>query len=595
MSIPVRSEQKVSDTWDLGSLFVDDQAWEAARLQLEERIKEASSFKGSLLAGKDSFIKTMRWYEQTGILLERIYSYAFLSWATDASNNEATQKYSLAREAYTRLGAAMAFFDVELLQIEEETINEYLADEAFADFAVYIKKARHLKDHVLSEAEERLLALQSNAGSTAQAVFSDLTNVDFDFGSVDGKPLSQSTFASFLMSGDRDLRMRAYQQFYGVYEEHKHTLGRLYEGQIKQDLFRMRARGYESARKMALFNDDVPLSVYDNLIKSVHASFPTLHRYYEIRRKALKVEKLAHWDVYVPLVEGVDTHTSYDQAVETISAALAPLGAEYVETLRAGLTEERWVDRYENKGKRSGAFSSGSFTGKPYILMNYKEDVLRDLFTLAHEGGHSMHSYYSSKNNPFFHYDYTIFEAEVASTFNEQLVAKYMIENATNVQIKANIISKQVDDIVATLYRQTMFAEFEMIIHQKAEEGEPITLALIREVYGDLQRLYFGPEVEFLPETNLEGLRIPHFYSPFYVYKYATGLSAAIALAKRVMEGGEEERNQYLAFLSSGGSKYPIETLKTAGVDMSTPKPVEEALQVFSSLLDQLEKLLGLA
>ncbi len=592
MKILQRSEQRVEDTWDLGSLYESVEAWEAARGEVEERIVKAADFKGALLQDKESFITAMRWYEETMLLIEAVYSYAFLSWATDASDNDATRMYSLATDAYTRLSTALAFFAVELMEVDEATIASYLADPAFTDYAIFIKKARHLKPYVLSEAEERLLAMQSNAASTAKTVFSDLTNVDFDFGEVDGKPLSQSTFSSFLMSEDRDLRRRAYTQFYGVYDQHRHTLARLYEGQVKQDLFRSGARGYESARQMALYGDDVPLSVYDSLIASVHEAFPALHRYYALRAKALGLTELGHWDVYVPLVDGIKAHTPYEEAVTIIAEALKPLGEEYVHTLTEGLTTARWADRYENKGKRSGAFSSGSFTGKPYILLNYKEDVLRDLFTVAHEGGHSMHSYYSAKSNPFLHYDYTIFEAEVASTFNEQLVAKYLIETAGDDRMKAFIIAKQLDDIVATLFRQTMFAEFELNIHNKAEAGEPVTLKLIREEYGALQRSYFGPSVTFLETSDLEGLRIPHFYSPFYVYKYATGLSAAIALSKSVMLGGTKERERYLSFLKSGGSKYPIDSLKEAGVDMSASGPVREAIQSFAALIDQFEALL---
>lgn len=592
MSIPLRSEQRIEDTWDLTPLFHTDEAWEEARKELEQRVEHAPSFKGTLAQSKEQLLAAMQWYEETGIMIERVYAYAFLNWAADASDNEATRKYSLVGELLTRFGAAMAYFDVELLAIDDETIASYLFDPLFEPYGVYIKRVRHLKDHTLSESEERLLALQADGASTARTVFSDLTNVDFNFGTVDGKELSQSTLASFLMNEDRDLRQRAYTQFYGVYEAHKHTLGRLYEGQIKQDIFRVRARGYESSRAMALFRDDVPLSVYDNLIAAVRDSFDVLHRYYDLRRRVLGLEALGHWDVYVPLVKGVKAHTPYDEAVQIIAKALAPLGDEYVDVLTRGFTTERWVDRYENKGKRSGAFSSSSYTGKPYILLNYKEDVLRDLFTLAHEGGHSMHSYYSIKNNPYLHYNYTIFEAEVASTFNEQLVAKYMIETADDDRMKAYIIGKQLDDIVATLYRQTMFAEFELNVHAHAEAGEAVTLQLLREEYGALQRSYFGPTVEFLPESNLEGLRIPHFYSPYYVYKYATGLSAAIALSRRVMDGGVKERDQYLSFLKSGGSTYPIETLKKAGVDMSTPEPVASALKSFEGLLDQFEKLI---
>ena len=304
------------------------------------------------------------------------------------------------------------------------------------------------------------------------------------------------------------------------------------------------------------------------------------------------LDKLAHYDVYVPLVPGVQKNTPYEEAVETIGEALAPLGKEYVSILKKGLTTDRWVDRYENKGKRSGAFSSGGYTGAPYILLNYKEDVLRDLFTVAHEGGHSMHSYYSARNNPYFHYDYTIFEAEVASTFNEQLVSKHLLENAEDKKTKAFILSKGLDDIVATLFRQTMFAEFEDITHRLSEEGVPLTVDLLRSEYRKLLELYFGPSVGFEEESDLEGLRIPHFYSSFYVYKYATGLSAAIALSQKVLNGGKKEKDDYLAFLKSGGSTYPIDSLRKAGVDMEKREPVEMALKHFTSLLDEFEALL---
>ena len=288
----------------------------------------------------------------------------------------------------------------------------------------------------------------------------------------------------------------------------------------------------------------------------------------------------------------MQSNTPYEEAVQIISDALSVLGEEYVQVLSKGLLADRWVDRYENKGKRSGAFSSGTYTSKPYILLNYKEDVLRDLFTVAHEGGHSMHSYYSAKSNPYFHHDYTIFEAEVASTFNEQIVARYLIEHAKDDTMKAYIIGKQIDDIVATLFRQTMFAEFEMLIHQKAEQNTPVTLDLLRTTYRSLLVRYFGDDVEFTDASDLEGLRIPHFYSPFYVYKYATGISAAIALSEKVLTNGEAEREQYLAFLHSGGSMYPIDSLKKAGVDMTSEKPVKDALATFERLLDQLENLL---
>ena len=595
MDIIKRSEVTIENTWDLKPLFADDKAWEEGMKGLQHEIDKAPSFKGKLGEGKESFLDTFGWYEKTSILAEQLYSWAFLNYAGDASDSTNVKRYSLVSQSLAQLGANMAYFDPELLAIDDETIQEYLKDTDFSPYKVYLEKSRRFKEHVLSEKEERIMALQSEVGSTARTTFGDLTNVDFDFGTLETgegeKPLTQSTYSSFLMSEDRELRKKAYKQFYATYDQHKHTIARLYEGQVKQDKFSCKARGYESCRQKALFPDNVPMSVYDNLITSVHEALPSLHRYYQVRARLMGLEKLAHYDVYVPLVAGIQKNTPYEEAVETISEALAPLGQEYVSILKKGLTTERWVDRYENKGKRSGAFSSGCYTSKPYILLNYKEDVLRDLFTVAHEGGHSMHSYFSAKNNPYFQYDYTIFEAEVASTFNEQLVAKYLFETAKDKKTKAFILSKGLDDIVATLFRQTMFAEFEDITHHLSEEGIPLTVDLLRSEYRKLLELYFGPSVELEEESDLEGLRIPHFYSSFYVYKYATGISAAIALSQKVLNGGDEEKSDYLAFLKSGGSTYPIDSLKNAGVDMAKKEPVEMALKHFSSLLDEFEAL----
>ncbi|MDD5076565.1 MAG: oligoendopeptidase F, partial [Sphaerochaetaceae bacterium] len=429
----------------------------------------------------------------------------------------------------------------------------------------------------------------------AQNTFGALTNVDFDFGTIttlDGEmPLTQSTFSSFMQNRNRELRKKAYVQFYDVYDKHKNAIASLYEASVKQDIFLSKVRNYSDSRSMFLFPDRVDPSVYDNLIASVHEAFPLLHRYYDIRRKMLGLDKLAHYDVYVPLVEGVEVHHGYEEAVNIIVEALAPLRSQYVQIIKTGLTEERWVDRYENKGKRAGAFSSGGYGGKPYILMNYKEDVLRDVFTLAHEGGHSMHSYFSARNNPYASYDYTIFEAEVASTFNEHLLADYLLKKADSTDMKAFILNKQLDDIVATLFRQTMFAEFEKLVHEQVESGEPITVDSLRKTYRGLLESYFGPEVELLEESDLEGLRIPHFYRAFYVYKYATGISASMALAEKVMRGDASDRDRYLEFLKSGGSTYPIDSLRKAGVDMSKPEPVRLATKRFGDLLDRFEQL----
>lgn len=592
METKIRKDIPESDKWDLSSLFASDAEWEKGMKVMASYVEEAHSYKGKLKSGKASLLETFAWFEKLSILGERLACYAMLQYNSDATNTSNVRRYGLVSQLYTRLGTAMSFFDPELLSIDDATFNSYLNDKDFAPYKVYLEKGRRFKEHVRPEAEEKLLAMESDTSGTANLAFSDLTNVDMDFGSIDGKPLTQSTFSSFMINPDRATRKKAYDQFYQVFEKHSHTLARLYEGSVKEDIFHSRARGYSSAREKALFPDHVEGEVYDTLVNTVHEGFDALHHFYQVKQKVLKLEKLSHWDVYVPLVSGITCKHSYDEAVDIVTKALKPLGEEYVDTISKGLTTDRWVDRYENKGKRSGAFSSGCYTSKPYILLNFTGESLTDLFTMIHEGGHSMHSYYSKKNNPYYQYDYTIFEAEVASTFNEQLLAHYLLSEAKDKKTRAYIIGKQLDDIVATLYRQTMFAEFEDMAHKKLEGGEPLTVDLFRSMYHGLLTSYFGDNVQFSHSSDLEGLRIPHFYSAYYVYKYATGISAAIALSTRVLEGGERERNDYLSFLKSGGSRYPMDSLRLAGVDMHKGDAVREATKRFTSLLSEFETLL---
>ncbi len=460
--VPQRNEVAEQDTWDLSSLFSSEKEWEKTLAEFSTHIPESSSYKGTLGTSANALYAALSWYLDASQQLERLANYAFLRFSVDGSNTDCQKRVGLIQQKATDFSAATSWFDPELQALDSDTLDTWLKEERFADYRIMIGKLVRFKPHILSENEERILALSGEVTGTARTVFQDLTNIDMDFGTVitpEGEmPLTQTTWSSFMNSHDRSLRKSVYLQFYEAYDKHKHTLARLYEGSIKKDIFKAKARSFPSARAAALFPDNVPMEVYDNLISSVHDALPSLHRYYDIRRKALGVDKLAHYDMYVPLIKGVDTVTPYEKAVGIISKALAPLGAEYVATITKGLTTERWVDKYENAAKRSGAFSSGSFTGKPYIMMNYKEDVLRDVFTLAHEGGHSMHSWYSSHNNPFPHYDYTIFEAEVASTFNEQLVAKYLLDTAQDDTMRAYIIGKQIDDSIATLFRQTIKA-----------------------------------------------------------------------------------------------------------------------------------------
>ncbi|MBR1582227.1 MAG: oligoendopeptidase F [Spirochaetales bacterium] len=589
--IPLRSQVAESDKWDLSSLYPCDEAWEDDLKRLQQKIGEADKFRGTLGKDPENLLSAMKWLSDTFMLGEQVYVYASLKSSAEADDPENQRKIGLVSQVYTQLEAAVSYMDPEILEIKN--IDKWLESKAFDDSRVYIKKILRQKEHTLSPKEEELLAKQGELQETPRKAFSMLTNVDLDFGKIDDMPLSQSTWSQFMINPDREIRRRAYEQFYGTYKAHEQTIATLYAGSVKQDIFNARIRGFETALDRALYRDDVPKSVYTGLIEAVHKAFPALHRYYALRKKILGLDELRHYDVYVPLVGSIKTHKTYEEAAEIVRAALQPLGEDYVKTIYKGITTDRWVDRYENKGKRSGAFSSGGFIGAPYILLNYKEDVLGDVFTLAHEGGHSMHSYYSKRNNPFLCYEYTIFEAEVASTFNEQLVAKYLTDHAEDQTMKTYIIAKQIDDLIATLFRQTMFAEFELLCHTQQEQGQVLTTTSLRQTYRGLLEAYFGPEMKFEENSDLEGLRIPHFYGAYYVYKYATGISAAIALSERVLNGGKQELEDYLGFLKSGGSKFPIQTLKGAGVDMSTQAPVEAATRKFADLLDQFEKLIG--
>lgn len=590
-NIPLRSEVKESDKWDLSKLYATKQDWEKDIKFLQESIKKASSFSGKLGESPEKLLEALKWDTEISIIVEKAYVYASLHYSGDASDPENQKMIGIITQVYTDYAAATSFMTPEIIAID--SLEEWMKAKEFDDYRVMLTKILRQKDHTLSHKEEELLAKQSELQDTPNQAFGMLTNVDMNFGEIDGTPLSQSTWSQFMINPDRDVRRRAYEQFYKTYESHEQTLATLYAGSVKQDIFNARIRGFETALDKALYRDDVPRSVYTGLIEAVHKAFPILHRYYALRKKVLKVDELRHYDVYVPLVGSIKTHKTYEEAAQIVEEALKPLGKDYTDVIYAGLTKDRWVDRYENKGKRSGAFSSGGFIGEPYILMNYKEDVLGDVFTLAHEGGHSMHSYYSKRNNPFPCYEYTIFEAEVASTFNEQLIAKYFMDNAESEEMKTYIIAKQVDDIIATLFRQTMFAEFELLCHTQQESGEPLTVDSLRKTYRGLLEAYFGPDMHFEDNSDMEGLRIPHFYNAYYVYKYATGISAAIALSERVLNGGKQELEDYLGFLKSGGSKFPIQTLKGAGVDMSTQAPVEAAVRKFEDLLTQLEKRIG--
>ena len=596
-TIPARKDIPESDKWDLSSIYKSNEEWEENLKVLPSLTKKVVQYKGRLGESSDVLLEALKALEEAELRMETVYHYASLQHEADEDDSSATDRDGRAMMAYTRMMSDLSFIDPEIQSVDETKLRKWISLPEFKDYKIYIEKLLHFKKYILSEKEERILSLQMQPAQTPYNAFSVLSNVDMNktFGTVnvcgEERPLTETTWSVFMENQDRKVREEAYKKFYKKFEEHQNTIAALYAGNVNQDVFLMRARGYSSSLEMALFGNKVPVSVYHNLIDCVHKNLAPLHEYYALRKKVLGVDELRHYDVYVPLVKSVETKTSYDEAVEICRKALSPLGTEYTDRLCDGL-KNGWVDRYENVGKRSGAFSSGSYIGNPYILLNYKDDVIRDVFTMAHEGGHSMHSWYSVHNNPFMCYDYTIFEAEVASTFNEELVFEYLLKNAETKEMRAYLLSMRAGDILATLYRQTMFAEFELKAHELVEGGTPLTAELLRKIYRELLELYFGPEMHFEPNSDMEGLRIPHFYSSFYVYKYATGISAALALAKRVTEGGAKEREDYFAFLKSGGSRYPIESLRIAGVDMEKTKPVQDACDEFAKVIAELKEIL---
>ena len=595
-SIPTRDQIPAADTWDLTVLYPGTEDWAAGFAALQKSYEGIAQFKGRVGQSAKDLLECLEFEKDLSLQIERLGHYASLRSTEDSSNAQNLGRDAQFDNLMTRIGEACAFLSPEIMAIEESRFEQFLKDPVLAPWKTSLRKLRRLKPHTLSAAEERLLALGSSAVRGHSETFSQLTNVDMKFGVVrddkgEERPLSQSSYSSFLVQRDPAVRRRAFEQFYAEFTDHQFTLASSLANSVKADVFNARARNYPSARECALFQDDVPVTVYDNLISTVRANLQPLFRYYALRKRVLQLPELHPYDTYVPIVPNIETHVSFDEAIGKVVAALQPLGGEYCRVLEDGLRNGRWCDRYESKGKRSGAFSSSSYGNPPFIMMNYKADVFSDVYTLAHEAGHSMHTWYAQGHQTFQDYHYPIFLAEVASTFNEELLTHHLLEQTSDRQMRAYLINRQIDDIRGTVYRQTMFAEFEKLTHAMEEAGEPLTLESFRKTYRALLDAYFGPDVAIDDALELECLRIPHFYSAFYVYKYSTGLSAAVSLSQQVLKEGTAER--YLGFLKSGGLEFPLPTLAAAGVDMSSPAPIEATLALFARRVAELEELLG--
>lgn len=594
--LPERSEVSESDTWDLAKLFADDDAWETAFKSFEEMIPGFQPFRGTLANSASELAACLEFDSGVDRLGERLGNYAYLKTVENQADSEYQRMMGRFQNIATRAGEAASFIRPEILAISDEQMAEFLKDPVLELYALSLERLTRFKPYTLGEKEEQLLAMQGEMAGATSKIFRQLHDSDLKFGDITNEKgetieLTPSSFSKFLISPNRNVRQTAFHQYYEQFTAHENVLAATLSGSIQKDIYYARARGYDSALHQALYADNVPQTVYDNLIASVRDNLPALFKYYDLRKRKMGLDEIHHYDTYVPILSDIEVQHDWNEAVEVVCDALEPLGDEYCNIMRDGLSG-RWCDRYPNVGKQSGAFSYGTYDGNPYIMMNYQPTVLNDVFTLAHEAGHSMHSYFSIQNQPYEYYHYTIFVAEVASTFNEQLLTRHMLENADDDRLRAYLINNEIDGIRGTIIRQTMFAEFEKISHEMAEAGEPLTVDALKSTYGKLLADYFGPDFTIDDELPLECMRIPHFYRAFYVYKYATGLSAAIALSQRVLNGGPTELADYLGFLKGGCSKYSLDLLRDAGVDLEKPEPVDTALKRFEELVDQLDSLL---
>lgn len=590
-----RSQIDTSSKWDIEAMYPDEAQWEKDLTEVLAMSGDFLEFRGHLTETKDSLLRALKLYASLMQKAEHALVYAHMRHDEDNADAAYTEMNSKALSMIASVSASCSWFTPELLTGDESLIRSYLEEEDMAVYRHMIESILDEKAHVLSPEEEKLLAQVSEVMNGPDEIYSVLADAEMDFGTIDlpeGRTtLTHGNYIHFMESEDRDVRRRAFEQMHGAYGHLNHTIATMYAYSVKQDCISAKIRRYKDSLDAALAPEHIPESVYHNLIDAVRQALPAMHRYVGLRKRALGVEHLHMYDVYRPLIHSVNFKVTFEEAVDICCRALAPLGEEYVQAFRRGVLEERWVDIYENKGKTSGAYSFGSYDSKPYILMNFK-GTLHDVFTLIHEGGHSMHSYYTRKTQPYIYGSHSIFTAEVASTVNETLLIHYLLENTDDLDMRRYLINFYIDEFKSTLYRQTMFAEFELHAHRTVEQGGSLTAEMLNEYYAGLNADYFGPDMDKDDYICYEWSRIPHFYRAYYVYQYATGFSAANAIANRILNGGESERDDYLRFLTTGDSDDPIELLKIAGVDMSTEEPIQSALSTFGELVDELDHLL---
>ncbi|MCO5898489.1 oligoendopeptidase F [Clostridioides difficile] len=579
--------------WKIDKMYSSKEEIEKDISKVKNLIQEVKEYKGKLSESKENLYKVLNISENASRIVQNLYVYTHMKQHEDTRINDNQGRATKTEMLSTDLGVATSYIVPEILAIEENKLSEYLKDEKLSFYTKYIKDILRDKPHTLSEREEEILAATSELSTIPENVYDMLAYADMEFPEIEDEEgnkvkLSHSNYSLFIKSKNSRVRKDAFEGEFSTYEKYKNTFASTLYGGIKSEIFYAKTRKYNSAIEASLFSDDVSLDVYNNLISAIDKSIPNLNKYVELKKKFLGLNEIHMYDLYVPLTDKFDMDIPYDKAQDIILEALKPLGEEYLKVIKSAF-DEGWIDVYDNEGKKGGAYSWGSYDSHPYILMSYKND-LNSLFTLVHELGHSVHSHYSRTSQPFLYSDYKIFVAEVASTLNELLLINYLLENSKSKDETIYLLNYYLEQFRTTVHRQTMFAEFEKIVHQRVESGEPLTVDEFTNIYYKLNEKYYGKSAIVDKQIGIEWARIPHFYSNFYVYKYATGFSAASALSQQILSEGSTAVDRYINFLKSGGSEYPLEQLKSAGVDMTKKESIEEALNVFAELVNKLEK-----
>lgn len=592
-----RQAQKKEHIWSLEDMVATNELWKEKVKEVTDLAGTFHEFKGHLKDSAETLLKALQTADLINEKLETVYTYAHMRSHEDMGNSFYQSMADEATSLNIKISSQLSFLEPELLSIDKGTLEEFIQhQEGLSFYKFYLDNLNRKKEHILPEEQEALLAKTRELSVAPGNIFTMLNNADLTFSSIkDAKgnilPVTHGTYGSLLENPDRKVRREAYKSMYSSYIHHKNTIAATYNASIKADVLFASIRNYDNALQASLFTNDISTKVYDNLVNVVNDNLHLMHRYIDLRQRVMGVEDLHQYDLYTPLVEEKDSKVTYEAAKDMVREALRPLGDEYITNLDKGFNDG-WIDIYENKGKRSGAYSWGAYGTHPYVLLNHQEDV-KSMFTLAHEMGHALHSYYSDEEQEYLYAQYPIFLAEVASTVNESLLMNYMIETTEDPEKKRFLVNHYMEKFRSTLYRQTMFAEFEKIVHEKVESGLALSVDDLCDIYGELNTRYYGEKLVVDDELRMEWARIPHFYRAFYVYQYATGYSAAIAIAERIAKEGEPAVKDYMNFLKAGASNFPLETLKSAGVDMTTAAPVENALKVFERLLGEMEDMLA--